>query len=78
MFDNIKVTAGKRKVALGNVASIQNKDDKYILDLTSSPNVSNSSLCNTLKHFQQSKLCSFTRLMFCVLIADQCGHESLE
>ena len=42
MFDNIKVTSGKRKVSLGNVASIQNKDDKYILDLTSSPNVSQS------------------------------------
>ena len=39
MFDNIKITIGKQKLPLGNIASILNKDDKYVLDLTSSPNV---------------------------------------
>ncbi|XP_046841895.1 ribosome-recycling factor-like [Xenia sp. Carnegie-2017] len=38
-FDNIKITSGKRKTSLGNVAIIQNKDDKYILDLALSPNL---------------------------------------
>lgn len=44
MFDNIKLITGKRKVSLGNVACIQNKEDKYILDLTTSPNVSHSAM----------------------------------
>ncbi|XP_046842542.1 ribosome-recycling factor-like [Xenia sp. Carnegie-2017] len=38
-FDNIKIMSGKRKTSLGNVAIIQNNDDKYILDLASSPNL---------------------------------------
>ncbi|XP_028392106.1 uncharacterized protein LOC114516747 [Dendronephthya gigantea] len=44
VFDNIKVTTGKRKISLGNIASIQNKDDKYILDLTSSPNMTSPAM----------------------------------
>ncbi|CAB3983070.1 Ribosome-recycling factor, mitochondrial [Paramuricea clavata] len=44
MFDNIKLTTGKRKVSLGNIAAIQNKDDKYILDFTSSPNLTSPAM----------------------------------